>query len=457
VKIVTPWPASAGSLAISRHIRNARWRRRPWLRAFRLAIGWFAILLVTTSCGDLTRVSAPNTLQPSDLQNPTGAVAQAAGAVSLFATAFAEQALYSGLISDELTDRSQGAFPADTRVINVANQGAGYPYADLSNARINSLIAIGGLERYSPSPASRIGELFAYVADVDIMFAENMCSGVPTGTIKGGTPVYGPVLARNALLAEALRYLDSARARADSADSVLNLVRVSRGRALLDSGDYAGAATAVDSVPTGFTYQPPYNASVFQANVLYVNNVQYMQVSVSDREGGNGLNFVSAGDPRVPTQDLGPGQSGGDVVAFMGYSNASAPLSLASGIEARLIESEVQLHNGAISGWATALNALRQSAIAPPLDTLSSDSTTAADVGHRLAVQFRERAFWLFASGHRQGDMRRLVRYYAQPVESVFPTGLYEGGPNRYGSDVTFIPLGENFNSAFRGCIDRNP
>jgi hypothetical protein len=74
----------------------------------------------------------------------------------------------------------------------------------------------------------------------------------------------------------------------------------------------------------------------------------------------------------------------------------------------------------------------------------------------RVAVMFRERAFWLFGTGHRHGDLRRLVRQYGLPVNSVFPTGPYQGGPAAYGSAVVYPVAGDQYNPNYHGCIDTN-
>jgi hypothetical protein len=73
---------------------------------------------------------------------------------------------------------------------------------------------------------------------------------------------------------------------------------------------------------------------------------------------------------------------------------------------------------------------------------------------------FRERAFWLFSTGHRTGDLRRLVRHYGRTPATVFPTGAWHKGGN-YGADVTMpIPQAEqnnpNVGSGNEACIDRN-
>jgi len=93
---------------------------------------------------------------------------------------------------------------------------------------------------------------------------------------------------------------------------------------------------------------------------------------------------------------------------------------------------------------------------------LGVDSTLAplADPGAannaRLLLTMRERAFWLFASAHRLGDMRRLTRSvadggYGLDVASVYPVGTWHNTAGQtYGSDVNFpIPLEEGNNPNF--------
>ncbi|HEX6133041.1 MAG TPA: hypothetical protein VFZ24_03595, partial [Longimicrobiales bacterium] len=67
----------------------------------------------------------------------------------------------------------------------------------------------------------------------------------------------------------------------------------------------------------------------------------------------------------------------------------------------------------------------------------------------RVDLLFQERAFWLFLTGHRLGDLRRLVRQYGRATDEVFPTGAWHKG-GVYGSDVAFpIPFNEAQNSQF--------
>src|SRR4029077_4895560 len=127
---------------------------------------------------------------------------------------------------------------------------------------------------------------------------------------------------------------------------------------------------------------------------------------------------------------------------------------LADGIEARLIEAEAALQGHDPLTWLATLNHLRQTAwptiqpaVAGPLDSLSDPGSDTA----RVSLTFRERAFWLFLTGHRQGDLRRLVSQYGRAPNTVYPTGVYPGGPGHYGSDVTVpIPAEERtYNSLF--------
>jgi hypothetical protein len=77
----------------------------------------------------------------------------------------------------------------------------------------------------------------------------------------------------------------------------------------------------------------------------------------------------------------------------------------------------------------------------------------------RIDLVFRERAFWLFLTGHRLGDMRRLVRQYGRNRDNVFPVGTYRAGPlGNYGNDVNVpAPASEILsNPKFSGCINRD-
>jgi starch-binding outer membrane protein, SusD/RagB family len=408
----------------------------------------FVALVTIGACRDLTHVEYPDIVQTQANNDSVGAIGRRAGAIITFATAFGYQVVGSDVMADEL-GAVNGGIPGDQR-INIPSQGTGYPFDQLSSSRIDAMRAIQSLQQYAPSMTSQIGELYAYIGYIDVFFSENMCSGVPVGIVTNGVPVDGPTLTRSGLIREALAYFDSASMSATGSDSMQAFAAAGRARALLDSGDFVAAGAAAQVVPAGFRYTTNYAGiagSVFQPNPIYLYSY-FGSVFVSDREGLNGLDFVSAGDPRVLTEILN-----GFVVPIADTSSTT-PILLASGLEAQLIQAESQLHAGNATNAATILNALRQQDVSPPLPAIPADSFATASSQQQIAVLFRERAFWLFLTGHRQGDMRRLIRQYGWPTESVFPTGAYEGGPQYYGTAVVYQPFGESRNPNFQGCLD---
>jgi hypothetical protein len=278
-----------------------------------------------------------------------------------------------------------------------------------------------------------------------------MCSGIPLGQIANGQPVYGQPLSTSDLFARSIADFDSAAALAVDSARILNLARVGRGRALLDLGRFPEAGSTVSPVPTTYAYTTSHSASV-QPNGVFAIIVNSRYITVADREGGNGLDFRSANDPRVPTTLVGKGIDGvTDVYAFTRYSSLASPIVLASGVEGRLIEAEALLQAGDSIGAVAVLNALRTST--PGLAPLALQSSDSA----RVNQLFRERAFWLFATGHRQGDLRRLIRQYGRSTEAVFPTGPYKAGQT-YGSEVTFAPdASQLVNPGYTGCVNRTP
>lgn len=69
---------------------------------------------------------------------------------------------------------------------------------------------------------------------------------------------------------------------------------------------------------------------------------------------------------------------------------------------------------------------------------------------------FRERAFWLFLTGHRLEDMRRLIRQYGRDQANVFPSVNPTAIGLSFGTNVD-IPVSEDEqnNPNFHGCTNR--
>jgi hypothetical protein len=408
------------------------------------------------ACSKLTDVSAPDVIQPGALENSTGAEALRVGAISGFTLVYAGaeqgQITTGGAMADEFFNAaSTGIALASADMRLVPDPSSSYPYLAVQRARLDTRRAVAALQQYAPAARSKIAELFSLSGYTEVFLGEDMCSGIPLGEIDDGTPRYGEPVATAALFARAVADFDSAAAYAADSTRALNLARVGRGRALVDAGRFSDAASAVAAVPTTYAYTTVHSAAVQPNGVFAIINTSRW-LTVADREGGNGLDFRAARDPRVPTALAAKGVDGTtDVYTFTRYGSAASPIVLASGVEARLIEAEAALQGGDAPGALAILNSLR--ATTPGLAPLVLAPTDA----ERVDQLFRERAFWLFATGHRHGDLRRLVRQYGRSVESVFPTGPYKAGQT-YGPETTFAPdASQAGNPAYTGCASRAP
>jgi hypothetical protein len=450
-----------------------------------------SVTLAVVACRNVLGVPVPaGVINPSGLQGAAGAETLRQGAIATFANAFDVQ--YSGLLSDEFTNyflQSSRVYPGYSDVDARYDEASGFGlaagrfitdfiYADLQQARTNARVAGAALTRSgSASPSGEVGAMFALTGYTELLVAEEFCAGVPLSDVTAGGGVHdGVPLTTDSLLGHAVTDFDSALARGVGNDTALNLARVGLGRALLDRGRYADAATAVGAVPTGFVYaiQLPTAPQGTIAVNFYAFLAQPVQpgsgggghfASVADREGGNGLNFISAQDPRMPIDStLGPTLTGTPFYYPAKFPIGGAPpITLADWIEARLIQAEGLLQAGNPPGWLTALNTLR----ADTADTHIGGLAPLADPGTasaRVDLMFRERAFWMFGTGHRLGDLRRLIRQYGRGPETVFPTGPYPatGLPPgssvipSYGTDVNFpIQAVEQANPNFHGCLSR--
>ncbi len=440
--------------------------------------------LGTLACRNTLGVPLPaGAVDPGTLTGNNGAEARRLGAVGTFANAFDVE--FSGLLADEFTDYflqgylfGTNAYLIDARNSDASNNQASvvgsYPFSDpiytrLQQARIDAQLARITLARLSTAQSQgKVGEMYALAGYTEVLLAEEFCSGIPLGDVlPGGGKQYGVPLSTDSLLGRAVTDFDSALAQETGNDTVLNLARVGLGRALLDRGHFADAAVAVTPVATGFAYAvflPAMPQGTTQGNpyaVLALPGAHNW--SVADREGGTGLNFVSAGDPRMPIDSsLGPTPTGTTFYYPAKFPIGGAPpITLADWIEARLIQAETRLQAGDAPGWLAALNALR----ADTADTHVTGLMPLADPNTpntRVDLMFRERAFWMFGTDHRLGDLRRLIRQYGRAPNTVFPTGPYPVAPGAsivasYGTDVTFpIAAVESANPNFHGCLNRS-
>jgi len=435
------------------------------LSCFRPAILGTAVALVA-GCG-LLDTQTPDIIQPGNVESPEGAQARRAGALADWTfirdgdgTGFVDgEILLAGLMADEfvLSTTPPGEQEIDQRKISLLNVGIDSLFLLLHRARAEAEDAADALQRLSPDPDTEpgIAEMLTVAGYTYISFGEEFCSGVPFSRVSGDSLIYGDPETTAQIFDRAIARFDAALAHPGITEDVANLATVGKARALLNQDKVDQAAAAVAGVvPTDFQYVTEHAESPQRVrNAIYQYGADFLW-SVSDLEGDVGLPYRTAADPRVLFEDTGDVGLDGTTPQFtlLKYADASASVVVADGIEARLIEAEAQLRNDDLSGMTATLNALRQGAPDLGLADLS-DPGSPDEAADQL---FSERAFWLFATGHRLGDMRRLVRQYGRSADAVFPTGTYLKGGS-YGTDLNFpIPRSENSNPKSTGCLDRN-
>jgi starch-binding outer membrane protein, SusD/RagB family len=439
------------------------------------------LLAGVAACG-LLDTDPPNIVGSDDLDTPAGAATKRLGAISIFTLAkdgdfqpvgipgntdpsnsndFSDgYVLVSGILADEFVN--PGFIPSrtevDLRLAQPTTAGLAELYQSLHRARSAAEDAALALESFSADPTVDTGipEMHALAGYVYTMLGEGFCSGVTISHTVNDQIVYGTPLTTAQVLDTAIVRFNTALAHPSivAGDPIHSLASVGLGRALLDQGRFAEAAAAVAAVPADFLYETEHATTpaalhngVFEA----FNNGEF---GVEDQEGGNGLPYVSAADPRVPG-DSGIASDNNTETWFPSkYASFEASVPLADYVEAQLIVAESELQATQYSAMAQRLNDLRD------LVGLGSLATP-GNLDAAVDQLFTERAFWLYATGHRLGDMRRLIRQYGRTPETVFPTGDWFKGGLTYGSDVNLpLPRREQNNpnvpATSGGCLDRN-
>lgn len=439
--------------------------RRPGVRT--LAAAAMAAAVAGCSIDDILEVEDVDVATPGSLVGPEALPVVLGGAQAQFQSGYfgtgnvnesSGQIGYSGLLSDEI--RSSDTFPTrndiDQRKIQLDNSSNEAQFIALARARAAADLAVRRFEEFG---ADEPGLALAYSLDgfSTIMFGENYCSGVPFSTLTdAGNTEYGMPLTTVEIFERAVARFDAALAAPGITTEFENLALVGKARAHLNLGEYAEAAAAAAQVDAGFEYLVAASATTNRQNngiwTFFQNTERFTLV---DQEGGNGLDYLSSGDPRILWSDDAASAEGfdgeTDYKEQLLYPTRDADVPLATWTEAQLIVAEAQLEGSVTTGnWLATLNAIRVA------NGMAGDLVDPGTPAAQVDLVFRERAFWLFLTSHRLGDLRRLVRQYGRGSETVFPTGeWHKGGP--YGPDVNMpVPIVEENNPNFNGCLTRD-
>ena len=462
------------------HMHRTRW-----------TLGAFAAVATLAACNvkhDLLDPQNPGLIDPSAVGTPTAALALRVGALSRYkqlTNASGNEALweYSGTLADEyknsdfLTDR----VVIDQRQIDPNNgivSGQTAMYSVVTQSRGFMRDAIAAMQTFLPDSTGLRAEVWAELGFFEMSLADNFCNGIPLGHTISGVQTFGTPLTDAQVYDSASAHLDSALALSTATDAgtvaIHNAALIIKARILVAKAQYAAAAAITGPVPTNYQYTVTFSGTGGGQNGIWnlVNSIARVTVGDSvDVINGtrttipNALPFVSANDPRVPTQSgatanpiIGAEDQSTPVFLNLLVKNQFDPIVIASGIDARLVEAEARLNANDIPGMMTistrSAPRSRRSAIVaiPALAPLP----TPADQNSATSLFFREKAFWTFGRGQRLQDMRRLVRQYKRTDAQVFPTGPYFKGGS-YGTDENFpVPSSEQVNPNFSACLDRN-
>lgn len=461
----------------------------PFLTLLRRSVRWpvaavAAATVAAAGCSteSLLKAPDPDLITPESVNSPEGANAVYIGALDRFRniTGGAESSwLFGGLLADEWSSSSTFVQndETDQRAIQENNSSITGMFRNLARVRTAANQAIFGLTTYQPTRVAELAEMYFARGFAEMQLAQDFCNGIPLSDGTAAAPVFGTPQTVAQVFASAIASYDSARAlvvgRTDAASvRVERAARIGRARAQIGLGDQAAALATLNSgaaVPLTYSYDHTF-APTSGDNVLWSQPASAIRYVVGDSLEGNApstipvpnvIGFSRAGDPRLPVtiSSTAFGQDGGTFRRVTPLWARSTPIPVVNGIDARMIQAEERVAAGDIPGTMAILNALR--AAPPTLGTVTPAAMAPlpapASTAALVRVFFREKAFWTFSRGQRLGDMRRLIREYGLAANNVFATGpYYKGGT--YGSDVNLpVPVDEQNNPNFTGCIDRNP
>lgn len=401
-----------------------------------------ATLCTALACSNLLDVKAPDAINTSSLEQPASAQLLVFSAIGDFDCAYGSYVVASGLMSDELTETTLTAarWSYDRRDIDPnealystdgcdpsVSGGIG-TYTPISTARFTADHVLALLEGWSdeqvPDRQYLVAQAAAYSGYSRILLGEGFCSAAIAG---------GPALTSQEIFQTAVAKFDTALTAAQAAenDSTINLALVGRARAKLDAGDNAGALADATLVPEGFTHYATYDAATGRrSNRVFTENNAGTTVSVTPE-------YQNLGDPRVSVTDQDETASDRHTELWTQnkYEDGSAPILIASYVEAQLIAAEATGGSAAIG----ILNGLRSSISLPALTSSSDPAVVKADIAS-------ERARWLFLQGTHLFDVRRLSLPLIPAAGGSYSRVYHKGG--NYGSETCMpIPAVETNNN----------
>ena len=440
-----------------------------------------ALAIAATAAGckkdSLLAVTDPDILNTGDYLTPAGATPLRIGVIANFTSAFDggtdSFVTMTGNLADELlaSDTFDGRLTINARKSVETNSEMEAVYRAMQRARTAAARAAGILATTAPTPLSNRGELYMLLAYSEMMLGEGWCSGVPFSSEDGTTTTFGQPLTTEAMFQAAVAHFDTALSLAETNARVLNGSKIGKGRALMNLGKFAEASAAATGVATNFVLTTSHSSNSNSNGPWSASTSGASRYRLMTSEGKNGLPFLG----QTAAQDARIDWSTSTRVGFSSQFTAQPNQAkfgqyidgvISTGAEARLIDLESQLQAGtqaARDAVFAGLNTLRTAGAAiggakgtalVTVAAISGSSPTTQDAA--IDLLYKERAYWMWLTGHRLGDLRRLVRVYKRDSEAVFPTGtLTSPLDGTYGTSTTItIPFSERNNPNFKGCLE---
>ena len=367
------------------------------------------VCVLATVAGCNFDVTNPGPVQEQFLADPAAQTAVVNGAGRDLSDALNWTAYTSGAVAREI-------FPAgSTGSFGISSQqqiGRLIPEetdAYWNRAQRARWEAENGLARFKETMAAdayakskNVAQILLWAGYANRLLGESMCDAVIDG---GAKEAYTVFLTRaEAQFSEAM----TVGAAAGDTKSV-QAAQAGRASVRLDLGNTSGAASDAAALPDAFIYQMPYyTTDADQYNRIYWATANSPYRAHTTWNTFYQQYFTDSKDPRVAWVADPKNPVGDAAVLQLGkvpwysetkFSKKEAAINLSSGWEMRLIEAEVKLKGGDVTGALTLINKHRLA--------LGLTPWTASNATDAWTVLKRERGIELWLEARRLADLRR--------------------------------------------------
>jgi len=384
------------------------------------------LLLLLSGCG-LTDVSNPGPIQDVALEDPAAGRTVFIGLVSDIEVATGSAAYYAGVASTDLNADATQGWVQNFGAGRLLTEESSYVWDEAQAARWSAEYGIERLKKTQADPAKSpwIAGSYLWAGYANRILGDIACVAVFDG---------GPAEPNAKYYERALAHFQEATTRATAIGTTMDSLRMAAtagtAQAHLILGNYAQAGQAAAQVPTSFRWVAHRSGNTArEQNRVWEGTILSTQATV---HGTFSAGLGESGDARTPWKDLKKTGSSGIRPYYqqLKYADRGDDIPLAKGAEMRLIEAEVALRQGNVTGAMQFVNAVRQAANVAPV--------TATTVAQAWLALDQERHLTLWLEGRRLRDNARLsgpglsswAATFMTGRDSCFPPSLNEVASN---------------------------